>query len=145
MGVLKKAIVKGIDILDLIPQRKPFVFVHSYYGEDQGVFYTGYLPESGTLFTEDGYFAETGMIEHMAQSAAVIIGYSFKSKGEVTPVGFIGAVSKFELNKRPLVGEELFTETRIVAKFGDISLVECIIRSNDVRVASGELKIFLQK
>ncbi|MDD4292973.1 MAG: hydroxymyristoyl-ACP dehydratase [Bacteroidales bacterium] len=145
MGVLKKAIVTGSEILDFIPQRKPFVFVHSYYGEDQGVFYTGYIPENGTLFTEDGHFAETGIIEHMAQSAAVIVGYGYKSKGENIPVGFIGAVSKFELFTMPLVGEELYTGTRIMAKFGDISLVECTISSNDVKVASGELKIFLQK
>ncbi len=145
MGVSKKAIIKGDEILDLIPQREPFVFVHSYYGEEEEVFYTGYLPESGTLFTENGYFAETGIIEHMAQSAAVIVGHGYKNKGEEIPVGFIGAVSKFELNILPSVGKELYTGTRFLAQYGDISLVECIISSDDVRVASGELKIFLQK
>jgi predicted hotdog family 3-hydroxylacyl-ACP dehydratase len=145
MGVLKKAIVGGVEILDIIPQRKPFVFVHSYYGEDNGVFYTGYLPEDGTLLTENGHFLETGIIEHMAQSAAVIMGYEYKSRGESIPVGFIGSVSKFELNRMPVVGEELYTGTKVMAKFGDISLVECTISVNGVKVASGELKIFLQK
>ncbi len=145
MGILKKAIVEGDEILGLIPQRKPFVFVHSYYGEDQGVFYTGFIPEKSTLFTDDCCVFESAIIEHMAQSAAVIMGYEYKSKGENIPIGFIGSISKFELNRMPKVGEQLYTETRFKAKFGEISLVECTIIANDIKVASGELKIFLQK
>lgn len=145
MGILKKAIIQGDKILELIPQREPFVFVHKYFGEELGVFYTGYLPQEGTLFTENGQFAETGIIEHMAQSAAVIVGHGFAAKGENIPVGFIGAVSKFELKKLPSTGNELYTGTRFLGEYGGISLVESIVYCNDAIVASGELKIFLQK
>ncbi len=160
MGVPKKAIVTGEDMLQLIPQRAPFVFVESYYGEIDGAFVTGFTPVAGTLFTgsfsshckedreegvDDVRLTEPGVIENMAQSAAAVTGYQFVSKGESVPVGFIGAVSKFVITEFPPVGEELFTHIRKLGEFGDISLVEAILYCGDRRAASAELKIFLQK
>ncbi len=161
MGVPEKAIVTGEDILKLIPQRAPFVFVESYYGEIDGAYVTGFTPVAGTLFTgsfsggckgrpvdngvKDIRLTEPGVIENMAQSAAAVTGYQFVSKGESVPVGFIGAVSKFVITEFPPVGEEIFTHIRKLGEFGDISLVEAILYCGERRAASAELKIFLQK
>ncbi len=151
MGVPEKAIVTGEDMLRLIPQRAPFVFVESYYGEIDGAYVTGFTPVAGTLFTcsfngvEDVRLTEPGVIENMAQSAAAVTGYQFVSKGESVPVGFIGAVSKFVITEFPSVGVEVFTHIRKLGEFGDISLVEAILYCGDRRAASAELKIFLQK
>jgi predicted hotdog family 3-hydroxylacyl-ACP dehydratase len=147
MGVPKKAIVTGEEILGLIPQRAPFVFVDSYYGEIDGAHVTGFTPVAGTLFMDpEGIrMTEPGVIENMAQSAAVVTGYQYVSIGENVPVGFIGAVSKFEIKEFPIAGEEFLTQIRKLGEFGDISLIEAALFCGERRAASAELKIFLQK
>ncbi len=151
MGVLEKAIVTGEEILKLIPQRAPFVFVESYYGEIDGNQVTGFTPVAETLFTksvsgaDDICLTEPGVIENMAQSAAAVTGYKFISRGESVPVGFIGAVSKFVITEFPLVGKEIITHIRELGEFGDISLVEAVLYCGERKAASAELKIFLQK
>ncbi|MDP3452698.1 MAG: hydroxymyristoyl-ACP dehydratase [Bacteroidales bacterium] len=161
MGVPQKAIVAGEEILKLIPQRAPFVFVDSYYGEFDGAQVTGFTPVAESLFTgsftgnckerpkecdvEELRLTEAGVIENMAQSAAAVTGYQFISRGESVPVGFIGAVSKFVITEFPLVGKEIITHIRELGVFGDISLVEAVVFCEERRAASAELKIFLQK
>ncbi len=145
MGVFEKALISGEGILQYIPQRYPMVMVDSYYGREGDASYTGYTPAEDSLFCEGGFFQETGIIEHIAQSAAVCAGVEFIEKGEEIPVGFIGAVSKFEVVKLPSVGKTLQTTTREVQKFMDVSLVSSVVEIEGEVIATGELKIFLQK
>jgi len=144
MGVFEKALISGDDILQYIPQRPPMVMIDSYYGREGEAAYTGYTPEEDSLFCEGGFFQETGIIEHMAQSAAVCAGVEFIEKGEKVPVGFIGAVSKFNVSRLPSVGKTLKTTTREIQKFIDVSLVCSVVETDGEVIATGELKIFLQ-
>lgn len=143
MGISEKAIVGKEEILELIPQRPPFVFVDSYYGEVEGVHHTGFTPDDSVIFAEDGKLHEQGLIEHIAQSAAATTGYSFRSKGEEVPVGFIGAVAGFELLKLPVTGVEIRTTIRFAGEFGGISLVEAQSSQSGELIAKTQLKIFL--
>lgn len=143
MGISEKAIIGKEGILELIPQRPPFVFVDSYYGEEGGVHHTGFTPVDSTLFAEEGKLLEQGIIEHMAQSAAASTGYSFRSKGEEVPVGFIGAVAGFELLRLPVTGMEIRTTIRFAGEFGGISLVEAQSSQSGELIAGTQLKIFL--
>lgn len=143
MGVSEKAIVAREEIEGLIPQRPPFVFVHSYYGEEEGLHHTGFLPDESTLFVENGKMREQGVIEHIAQSAAASVGYGYQIKGEEVPVGFIGAVAAFELTKLPDAGEEIRTTVKFAGEFGGISLVEAECRQRGELIAKTQLKIFL--
>ncbi len=145
MGVFEKALISGEGILKYIPQRAPMVMVDSYYGKRDDASYTGYTPENESLFCEGGVFQETGIIEHIAQSAAVCAGVEFVGNGEDVPVGFIGAVSKFRVVRLPSVGETLHTTTREVQKFLDVSLVSSEVELDGEVIATAELKIFLQK
>lgn len=145
MGVFEKALISGEGILQYIPQRPPMVMVDSYYGREDDASYTGYTPEEDSLFCEGGFFQETGVIEHIAQSAAVCAGVEFIEKGEEIPVGFIGAVSKFNMTRLPSVGQALHTRTREIQKFMDVSLVCSEVELDGEVIATGELKIFLQK
>ncbi|OFY41053.1 MAG: hypothetical protein A2X18_11865 [Bacteroidetes bacterium GWF2_40_14] len=145
MGVFEKALISGEGILKYIPQRPPMVMVDSYYGRVEGASYTGYTPAEGSLLCEGGFFQETGIIEHIAQSAAVCAGVEFIGKGEVVPVGFIGAVSKFNVVRLPSIGTTLHTTTREIQKFMDVSLVCSEVEVDGEIIATGELKIFLQK
>ena len=144
MGVFEKALIFGENILSYIPQRPPIVMVDSYFGRSDEGSYTGFTPNESNIFCKNGFFQEIGVIEHIAQSAAVGAGVEYIQKGEEVPVGFIGAVSKFKISRLPKVGETLHTTTREIQKFMDISLVFSQVKVGDEIVAEGELKIFLQ-
>lgn len=145
MGVFEKTIVDKERIVDLIPQRSPFIFVDSFYGEKGGEFCCGFTPNDRTLFTKMGYMYEAGIVENMAQSAAASTGWSYRERGDSVPVGYIGAVSDFELYKLPNVGIEIKTFVRFCGEFGGISLVETESRQGDDLIAKGKLKIFINE
>jgi len=145
MGIFEKAIISGEDILPYIPQRPPMVMVDGYYGKKDDASFTSLTIIEDSLFCISGIFQEVGIIEHFAQSAAVGVGVEFIYKGEEVPVGFIGAVSKFNVKRLPKAGETLFTTTKLIQKFLDVSLIYSEGMINEEIVASCELKIFLQK
>lgn len=143
MGVFEKAIIQGEDIFAYIPQRPPMVMVDSYYGKDGDSAHTGLTIEGNSLFCDGGVFQEAGIIEHIAQSAAVSVGVEYVERGERVPVGFIGAVSKFKVNRLLLEGEILHTTTKLIQNYMEVSLVFSEVKVGEELVASGELKIFL--
>src|SRR5690606_33018105 len=79
-------------IKKLIPHREPMVMVDAlvYYSAFKAI---SELTVQGTnIFVEEGYFNETGLIEHMAQTAALHTGYKFYLKKLPVKEGFIGSV-----------------------------------------------------
>lgn len=142
---MKQAILKGEELLQLIPQRPPIVMVDKLYGVDEDSSYSGLSIQPDNIFCQSGYLAEVGLIEHIAQSAAARVGYICKQKGEAVPLGFIGSVDKFKLYKQPTVGSELYTEIKVMQELGDITLISGKISVADEEIAECRMKIFLKK
>ncbi len=145
MGIFEKALISGDELLEYIPQRTPFVMVDSYYGRRELSSFTGLTVKKGNVLVDGDYFSESGIIEHMAQSAAVSAGVDFIARGCPVPKGFIGAVSKLKIKMLPEVGEKMNTTITEIQKFQGISLVSAKVECDDHFVAEGELKIFLQE
>lgn len=135
----------GEALLELIPQRSPIVMVDRFFGLDDEGSYTGLTVKGANLFCWDGVLDECGLVEHIAQSAAVRVGYIYKNAGEKIPVGFIGSVNKMNFHALPKVGDELRTTIRIEQEIFDITLISASVRVGDQVIADGELKIFLKK
>lgn len=138
-------LLAGDALLDLIPQRPPMVLVDRFYGMDDQNSYTGLTVEAGNLFCEHGVMDECGVTEHIAQSAAVRIGYLYKCKGEEIPVGFIGSVNKMTYHVLPSVGDELRTVIKVEQEIFDITLISARVEAAGRLIAEGQLKIFLKK
>lgn len=145
MGIFEKALISGDELLEYIPQRSPFVMVDSYYGKRELSSFTGLTVRDGNVLTDGNLFSESGLIEHMAQSAAVSAGVDFIARGSSVPKGFIGAVSKMKIRMLPEVGKKLNTTITEIQKFQGISLVSAKVECEDQIVAECELKIFLQE
>lgn len=145
MGIFEKALISGDELLEYIPQRSPFVMVDSYYGKRELSSFTGLTVRDGNVLTDGNLFSESGLIEHMAQSAAVSAGVDFIARGSSVPKGFIGAVSKMKIRILPEVGKKLNTTITEIQKFQGISLVSAKVECEDQIVAECELKIFLQE
>lgn len=147
--------MKGKDILRLIPQREPFIMV------DEATDFTEVSCKTYLSIGFNNYFvvgnnelSETGLIEHMAQSASALAGYKslFLSAGgedkdnsnAAPPVGIIGEVKRFNCNRRPLVGERLETTIRFGLTFGNVTLADGECRIGDELIADIKLKIFIE-
>ena len=74
-NLLKEPILELDRILQLIPQKPPFVMVDSLleYNEKEGT--TGFTIPADNILVENNIFSEPGVIEHMAQSMSLWRGY----------------------------------------------------------------------
>lgn len=136
---------KTVNPVELIPQRPPMVLIDRFDGIDtEGVSHSALTLRADSLFVEGGVMSECGIIEHMAQSAAVRIGWYCHTEGRPVPVGFIGAVSRLTVHALPRVGAQLRTQLRIVQEIGPLSLAEVRTEADGTTLAEGNLKIYLQ-
>ncbi len=145
MGVSTKTIIAKEQIADFIPQRPPIVMVDEFMGVEESVSMSALTICSDNIFVERGALSECGVIEHIAQSAALRMGYTYKSQGKEVPVGFIGSVNKFKIFAQPKVGERLQTQITIEQELMNISLISARVVSGESIVAECKMKIFLQE
>ncbi len=134
-------------ILRLIPQRPPMVMVDKLLSCDESSCTTTLKLRKDNLFVSQGEFLEPGLIENMAQTAAIRTGWlaSGRDEGDKThiPIGVIGAVKNFKLSSLPRLGDELTTTIKVLFEFGDASVIQANILSGNKAVAECEMKIFL--
>lgn len=109
---------------------------------------TGFSIEAGNIFVNDGLFSESGIIENMAQSAALRTGWAGmqKSEGEANfnpPIGVIGSVKNFKLFRLPKVNNRLETEILVQAEIFNATVIKASVRSDGELLAEAELKIFI--
>lgn len=145
MGVFEKAIISGREITDFIPQRAPIVMVDEFFGVDGDLSVSGLTVAEDNIFCEVGVLSDCGVIEHIAQSAALRVGYIYKSAGREVPLGFIGSVNKLKIYALPNIGETLRTEIRVEQEVMNITLISAVSRVADKMIAECKMKIYLQE
>lgn len=132
-------------ITDLIPQRPPIVMVDEFWGIEDSVSRSCLAVSESCIFVNNGRLSECGLIEHVAQSAAARIGYIKKSKNEKVPLGYIGAVNNFKLEKFPKIGDKIITEISVIQEVFSITLIQATCRVGEEIVATCRMKIFLEQ
>ncbi len=141
----KIALVEGERILDYIPQRPPVVMVDVLWGVDGECSYSGFTVSRESVFCHDGLLDECALIENMAQSAALRIGWLCVSEGRPVPLGFIGSVGKCDFGRRVRAGETLHTTVRVVAEVAGVTLAEAGVTSGGENICAATLKIFIRQ
>lgn len=133
------------DITRLIPQRAPILMVDALLEAQDDTATTCLTVRPDNYFLdEDGRLDETGLIEHIAQSASALAGYkALRAGAEQPPVGYIGEVKKFRCLRRPRTGETLRTTLTLGAKAGGVTLLTAETQADGRTVASTHLKIFI--
>lgn len=123
-NLLKEPIIELDRILQLIPQKPPFVMVDSLleYTDKTGT--TGFTIPADNILVEDSIFSEPGLIEHMAQSMSLWRGYEgFLSGLDKPKTGFIGAIKSVEILELPKAGTKLVTYVEILQEFMNVTSV----------------------
>lgn len=134
----------GNDILQLIPQRDPIVMIDTFFGIEDNTSTSALTVRQDNIFTENGLLQECGIIEHIAQSAAARIGYIYTQEEKDIPLGFIGSVDKFELNRLPAVGETLHTTITVLQEIFSITLIQAKVSVDGKTIAACNMKIFVE-
>lgn len=134
--------LSDIEILDLIPQRPPFVMVDELLHYDPILSNTRFLIKESNILVENGFLSESGITENMAQSCAARIGYVNKviNQSEVK-IGFIGGVKNLVIHRLPLVGNFIYTDIEVVGEVMSMILVKAVVKELDDIIAECEMKI----
>ena len=144
--------MKGEDIKRLIPQREPFIMVDEFEERDGNSAATALSVCSDNYFIlPDETLAETGLIEHLAQSCSALVGAQALSKDSPSgegvadaPVGLIGEVKHFKCFRRPQIGERVQSTITFGMTFGNVTLAKGQAFVDEEMIADINLKIFIQ-
>jgi len=130
------------DILRYIPQRHPVVMVHSLIAASDDQAITQFAIEPDNIFIDKGFFAEPGLVENIAQTAAVHIGYMCHSKSIPIPIGYIAAIKELKIFTLPPPGAVITTSVKIVNKVLDITVVQGATAFDGKPACTCEMRIF---
>jgi len=130
------------DIVPLIPQKPPFVMVSKLLFTDEEITRSSFMVDADNVLVKDGYFQEAGLMENMAQTAALGAGYIALAENKPVISGYIGAVNNFEVFDLPAVGDELITETKIENRIFNVTVVSGKIWNRGELIAACEMKVF---
>jgi predicted hotdog family 3-hydroxylacyl-ACP dehydratase len=135
--------IDHLDILELIPQKAPFVMVDMLTDVKEYSATSSFKILEDNLFIKDGRFQESGLIENIAQTAAAMSGYRTKLSGKAVEIGFLGAVKNLQVYYLPDVDTSLSTEVTLENQVMNVNLIKGLIRQGDKLVAECEMKVFL--
>ena len=141
MGIPAKILVRDNEVVALIPQKEPIVMVDTLYECAQEQAVTGLTIRADNMFCEGGLFRESGIIEHIAQSAALKAGYEQKMKNAPPAVGYIGSIKNFMLHFLPSVGDILTTTIEVRHIVGNVLVLYGKVECNGKEVAQCEMKV----
>jgi len=136
--------IEEIDILEIIPQRPPFLMIDKLISFDKIITTTRFTVREDNLFLEGGNFYESGIIENLAQTCAARMGYIRKIlSNEEVRLGFIGAIKNLKIHFFPKAGDKIETEIEVASEYFNITLVNAKSVCNGEVVAECEMKISL--
>lgn len=100
-------------ITELIPHRPPMVMVSGLLEvSDKDSLSELYIADNN-LFLEGELFSEAGIIEHMAQTAALEFGFRGQDFNKIPQIGYIASISNCYIYKCPSKGDTLLTRCQI--------------------------------
>lgn len=135
--------IREIDILELIPQRPPFIMVDCLTHFDKINTISEFVVRKDNLFIANGRLMASGLIENIAQTCAARIGYVNRMNNEVVRIGFIGAIRNLKIHRTPEIGETLQTSIIVKEEIFQMTLVDAVVKSGDETIVEAEMKIAL--
>lgn len=130
------------NITQYIPQRPPIVMVHDLAeaSDDHVVTHLNIAPDN--VFVDKGFFTEPGLVENIAQSAAVHVGYRCLQKNIPVPIGYIAAIKDLKVYQLPASNSRITTSVRIVNKVMELTVAEGKVEQDGKLLCACEMRIF---
>lgn len=132
-------------ILDLIPQRPPFLMIDALISSSEDSTETVFEVREENIFATDGFLGEAALIENIAQTAAARAGYYTKERNLPVLVGYIGAIKDLQILRLPKISDTLETQILIKTQVFEVTVVTGTVRCRSEILAQCEMKIFIIK
>ncbi len=130
-------------VSDLIPQKYPMVMVDGLICNDEKVTVSKLSLTRNNIFCKNGSFQESGLVENIAQTAALRSGYEAMVNQGDPSVGFIGSVKNMTIYELPKESDVLQTKISIINRLMDVLIVKGEVTVGAKLMAEGEMNIFL--
>ena len=130
------------DITKYIPQREPIIMVHELVEADDDHAVTNLTIEPDNVFVSNEYFKEPGLVENIAQTAAMHVGYQCALKNIPIPIGYIAAVKDLKIFSLPRQNTRIATSVTVTNKVLDVTVVEGKVKQEGNLLCSCEMRIF---
>ena len=97
------------------------------------------------VFTKNGLFQEAGIIENIAQTAALREGYLAMMENKTAKKGFIGAVKRLKIYGLPKTNSTLKTTITILNQVMSAVIISGEVHVNNKLLAACEMIIFTEE
>jgi len=132
-----------VNVLDYIPQRPPMVMIGELVDSSPQATTTRLVVDAENLLVYNGHFTEAGLVENIAQTAALHAGYN-RDVSKPVQLGFIGALKDLKIHALPQVNDEIETSITLLHQIMGATVIGGKTTCNGALVAECEMKIFLQ-
>jgi predicted hotdog family 3-hydroxylacyl-ACP dehydratase len=133
--------IMDVDVLQLLPQRPPFIMIDHLTHFDRIFTSTCFTVRPDNVFVEDGILNPCALVENIAQTCAARMGYVNLVNSDNVKLGFIGSVRHLVVGRDVKVGETLHTTIEVVSEVLQLTLVNATIKIDGEVVVEAEMKI----
>jgi len=136
-----------INIHNYLPHREPMLMVDYILELTKENVMTSFLITEDNIFVHDNEFAESGLIENMAQTCSSILGQSFfeNPNADTKVIGFITNIKKIEIFSLPKVGDKIISKASLISQYENICHIFCETFHNDELLIRAEINLFIQE
>ena len=110
---------------------------------DEHVTRSSFRIAADNLFVKNHVFQEAGLLENIAQTAALRAGYLAQAENKPVSVGYIGSVKDFEIFQLPEIDQDIITEIKIETKVMGITVLSGKVWRNDDLLAQCEMRVLM--
>lgn len=137
--------ITNIDVIkQLIPHREPMILVDGLISfEDQKAKATLTILEDN-IFIENNRLSETGLLEHMAQTAALYTGYKFQSQNKKIKEGMIAVIKMATILNVPQVKDTIISEVYITYETEMLTMVTITTTLHGKTIATATMHTVLK-
>lgn len=132
-------------ILEILPQRDPILMVDTFYDCSTRFATMGFTVNPGSYLFSGRYLSESGVIEHIAQSAILFTKYQYYLNNEEPRLAHIGEITDLHISYLPKDGEMLVTTIEKIGEFHNLILIEADTVTESEIVANCQIKILLNR
>ena len=133
------------NILDLVPQRAPFLMVDGIIESDEKKTITSFYIKEDNILVKGDKFSEAGLIENIAQTAAARAGITAVRKNQPVAIGYIAAVQNLEIIALPETNNTIHTEITADNEILNVLLISGKATCNGELLAKCNMKIFIDQ
>ena len=130
------------EVLELIPQKPPMAMVDGLIYNDTVKTTSQLVLSKVNIFCKSGFFQEAGIIENIAQTAALHSGYLDIQSGEKPKTGFIGSIKRLNIIELPTDTDTLQSTVIILHELMNATVIRGEVFVNNKLMAEGEMNIF---